>query len=175
MYELHEHLTAHHPGIRQATGPTGMYPQGRPVMRLEVAHEGQHRDDPEYQDHRHNPDGSLVMQTAKVWPEPAVIEAGSPEHLAGFTTDQLRELAASTRPEHIAYGLAAQLELIKRGEQARIQATVPSLADALAGVDQAQVNGFAPGGAVRVLDALYKLADAVRAHLAAHPESDTAS
>jgi hypothetical protein len=46
-----------------------------------------------------------------------LIDTGSPEHLAGFTVAQLRELAVSPRPEHLAYGFAAQLELIKRGEQ----------------------------------------------------------
>lgn len=46
------------------------------------------------------------------------IETGSPEHMATFTVEQLRTLAASPRPEHIAYGFAAQLELIRRGESA---------------------------------------------------------
>lgn len=58
--EFREHLTERHPGIRQATGPTGMYPQGRPVMHLEVAHDGQHADYPEHYDHVHGADGSVV-------------------------------------------------------------------------------------------------------------------
>jgi hypothetical protein len=45
-----------------------------------------------------------------------VIEAGSPEHLAGFTVPQLRVLALSRRPEHIVPGYAALLELVRRGE-----------------------------------------------------------
>lgn len=47
--------------------------------------------------------------------QPPLIDAGSPEHLAGFTEDQLRALAASRRPEHIAPGYGAQCELIRRG------------------------------------------------------------
>jgi hypothetical protein len=49
--QLREHLAEKHPGIRLATGPTGMYPDGRPALHLAVAHEGMHRDYP--QDHEH--------------------------------------------------------------------------------------------------------------------------
>lgn len=38
------------------------------------------------------------------------------DYYATFATEQLRTLAASTNPAHIAYGLMAQVELIKRGE-----------------------------------------------------------
>lgn len=51
--ELRAHLAERHPGIGLATGPTGMYPEGRPTMHLEVSHEGQHRDYPTSQDHVH--------------------------------------------------------------------------------------------------------------------------
>lgn len=44
-----------------------------------------------------------------------VIDTNSPEYMATFTESQLRTLANSTRPEHIAPGFAAQLELIRRG------------------------------------------------------------
>lgn len=40
----------------------------------------------------------------------------SPEYMATFTTEQLRTLAASTDPAHVAAGFAAQCELILRGE-----------------------------------------------------------
>jgi hypothetical protein len=45
-----------------------------------------------------------------------IIETGSPEHMATFTTQQLRTLAVSADPAHIAYGFAAQCELILRGK-----------------------------------------------------------
>ena len=45
---------------------------------------------------------------------PKIIETGSPEHMATFTDEQLRTLAASKRPEHIAYGFAAECELALR-------------------------------------------------------------
>jgi hypothetical protein len=99
MTELHEHLTAHHPGIRQATGPTGMYPQGRPVMHLEVAHDMQHQDSPEYQDHRHNPDGSLVMQTAKAWPERCDVHGGRSLAACDHGTTRTRPPAQACRYE----------------------------------------------------------------------------
>jgi len=51
--ELRGHLAEKHPGIRLATGPTGMYPDGRPPTHLAGAHEGQHRDYPGDQDHAH--------------------------------------------------------------------------------------------------------------------------
>lgn len=47
-----------------------------------------------------------------------VIDTNSPEYMATLTTAQLRTLAASTRPEHIVPGFAAQCELILRGELA---------------------------------------------------------
>lgn len=62
------HLAARHSGIRQATGPHGMYPDGRPLRDLEIAHDLEHRESPEYQDHRHEPDGSLTDQEAKPSP-----------------------------------------------------------------------------------------------------------
>jgi hypothetical protein len=52
---------------------------------------------------------------------PAVVQAGSPEHMATFTDDQLRTLASSTNPAHIAHGFAAECELILR--EARRQAS----------------------------------------------------
>ena len=63
--ELREHLTARHRGVRQANA---MYPQGRPDLDLDIAHDMQHERFPGYQDHRHEPDGSLSMQEAVVWP-----------------------------------------------------------------------------------------------------------
>lgn len=39
---LREHLRKCHPGIRQATGPTGSYPRGRTTEDLEFAHTYQH-------------------------------------------------------------------------------------------------------------------------------------
>lgn len=44
-----------------------------------------------------------------------MIDVNSPEYMATLTTEQLRVLADSTRPEHIVPGFAAQCELIKRG------------------------------------------------------------
>ena len=47
-----------------------------------------------------------------------IIDANDPAaYVATMTIAQLRTLAASTRPEHIAYGFAAELELVKRGEK----------------------------------------------------------
>jgi hypothetical protein len=62
------HLAARHPGIRQATGPDGMYPDGRPVRDLVFSHTSEHEWFPQYQDHRHEPDGSLTEQEAEPWP-----------------------------------------------------------------------------------------------------------
>jgi hypothetical protein len=56
---LHAHLAELHPGIRQQTGPTGMYPQGRPLDQLVDAHDMQHARFPDDQDHTHErPTGS---------------------------------------------------------------------------------------------------------------------
>lgn len=51
--ELRAHLTARHPGIHVATGPTGMYPAGRPAADLAYAHTTQHEQYPDAQDHTH--------------------------------------------------------------------------------------------------------------------------
>lgn len=50
-----------------------------------------------------------------------IIETGSPEHMANFTDEQLRTLAASTDPAHIVHGFAAECELSLReaAEEAR--------------------------------------------------------
>jgi hypothetical protein len=48
--------------------------------------------------------------------EITIIEAGSPEHLAEFTVEELRALGSSRRPEHAVPGYAALLELVRRGE-----------------------------------------------------------
>ena len=48
----------------------------------------------------------------------AVITAGSVEHIRIMTIAQLRTLAASTDPAHIAAGFAAQCELVMRGADA---------------------------------------------------------
>ena len=44
-----------------------------------------------------------------------MIDVNSPEYMATLSVEQLRTLADSKRPEHIAPGFAAQLELVKRG------------------------------------------------------------
>jgi hypothetical protein len=60
-----------------------------------------------------------------------IIETGSPEHMATFTTEQLRTLAASTDPAHIAYGFAAECELALR----EIKRSIPTYqSDALGAV-----------------------------------------
>jgi hypothetical protein len=43
-----------------------------------------------------------------------LINTESPEYMATLTTEQLRVLAASKRPEHIVAGFAAGCELILR-------------------------------------------------------------
>jgi hypothetical protein len=58
--ELREHLTARHPGIALATGPTGMYPQGRPAEHLAVDHTIEHERWPEHQDHAHGSHGEVI-------------------------------------------------------------------------------------------------------------------
>jgi hypothetical protein len=64
--ELRAHLAEKHPGIGLATGPTGMYPEGRPTMHLEVSHDGMHRDYPESQDHTHDEPTPVTVPGA--WP-----------------------------------------------------------------------------------------------------------
>ena len=44
-----------------------------------------------------------------------LISTESPEYMATLTTEQLRTLAASKRPEHIVAGFAAECELVMRG------------------------------------------------------------
>lgn len=51
--ELRDHLAVAHPGIGLATGPTGMYPDGRPHMHLDLAHRDQHGEYPEHPTNRH--------------------------------------------------------------------------------------------------------------------------
>ena len=50
---LKQHLANEHPGIALATGPTGMYPDGRPIMHLRLAHDMQHEEYPGDQTHTH--------------------------------------------------------------------------------------------------------------------------
>jgi hypothetical protein len=45
-----------------------------------------------------------------------MVSVNSPEYMATFTVDQLRTLANSKDPAHIAAGFAAELELARRGE-----------------------------------------------------------
>jgi hypothetical protein len=55
---------------------------------------------------------------------PPLIDAGSPEHMATLTEEQLRALAASRRPEHIVPGFSAALELARRGLEVPAQRPV---------------------------------------------------
>jgi hypothetical protein len=71
--ELRAHLAEKHPGIGLATGPAGMYPEGRPTMHLEVSHEGQHRDYPTSQDHVHP---EAAADSPAPLPSASVAEAG---------------------------------------------------------------------------------------------------
>jgi hypothetical protein len=45
------------------------------------------------------------------------MSVNSPEYMRSLTTDQLRTLAASKRPEHLVAGFAAECELVMRGEK----------------------------------------------------------
>lgn len=51
--QLREHLAVAHPGIGLATGPTGMYPEGRPHMHLDLSHRDQHGEYPEHPSNWH--------------------------------------------------------------------------------------------------------------------------
>jgi len=45
------------------------------------------------------------------------MSVSSPEYMHSLTTDQLRTLGASKRPEHLVAGFAAECELVMRGEK----------------------------------------------------------
>jgi hypothetical protein len=64
-----------------------------------------------------------------------IIETGSPEHMATFTDQQLRTLAASKNPAHLVYGFAAECELTLREARREAKRSIPTYhSDALGAV-----------------------------------------